>query len=77
MNNTTVFTNFVKVVFGHNLKYFSKSKVKAASRRSALISASQPIQPGIQHHRETTNAGQCITQYACLLPSFRWVLILA
>jgi len=31
------------------------------------------LQPGISQHCETTVTGWCITQYACLLPSFRRV----
>ena len=33
------------------------------------------LQQGISELCETTDSGWCITRYACLLPSFRHVLI--
>jgi len=39
-----------------------------ASRKSALISASQSDSQAFSEHCETTHTGWCITRYACLLP---------
>ena len=53
----------------------SASNVLPASRKSALISASQPYSQAFSEHCETTDTGWCITRYACLLPSLRRVFI--
>jgi len=37
-----------------------------ASRKSVLISASQPFSQAISEHCETTHTGWCVTRYACL-----------
>jgi len=59
---------------------YKKSKVKyvdtysaplgsaTASRKSALISASQPYSQAFSEHCETTDTGWCITRSGCLLP---------
>jgi len=39
-----------------------------ASRKSAVISASQSVQPGIQRTLRDLDTGWCITRHACLLP---------
>jgi len=33
------------------------------------------LQPGTSEHSKTTDTGKCITRGACLVPSFRRVLI--
>ena len=44
-------------------------------RSSALISVKLVLQPATSPHFETADTGYCITRCACLLCSFRWVLI--
>ena len=46
------------------------------SRKSALISASQPNSQASANTVRSRDTGWCTTRYACLLPSFRWYQII-
>ena len=59
-------TRFRRQTNGPNEGADTQKDSAIASRKSAVISASQSVQPGIQ--RTLRDTGWCVTRHACLLP---------
>ena len=71
-----IFVFFAYLFLYSSSSWSTTSNVLPFSRKSALISASQPDSQASATTATPRDTGWCTTWYACLLPSFRWYQII-